>query len=82
MNDETKNVIKDIICEHLGICGEEWDPNLSFFDDYNVGPKELLDLVKMIENRFDIYLNRTEVKKIITIRDLVDLTKDALGEIV
>ena len=81
MTDQTTKTVNNLICDHLGICGEELDPSLSFSGDYNIGPRELLPLILNIEEQYDIEIDREEIKKVSKIQDLIDLTKDLIDEI-
>ena len=76
--------LKRLITEQLGVDEDEITPNVSFTDDLNAAPEELMDLIMTLEEEFGIEVDEEEAEKIIrdavTVQDVVEYIRDNLDE--
>jgi len=76
--------LKRLITEQLGVDEDEITPQISFTDDLNAAPEELMDLIMALEEEFGVEVDEEEVEKIIrdaaTVQDVVEYIRDNLDE--
>lgn len=76
--------LKRLITEQLGVDEDEITPQVSFTDDLNAAPEELMDLIMALEEEFGVEVDEEEVGKIIrdaaTVQDVVEYIRDNLDE--
>ena len=76
--DKIFSEIKRIIVESADIPDEEINENSLFMDDLELSYLEVLDLIAHLEEVFQICFSEKELRKIISIKDLVDYIQNVL----
>ena len=76
--DKIFSEIKRIIVESADIPEEEINENSLFMDDLELSSLEVLDLIAHLEEVFQICFSEKELRKIISIKDLVDYIQNVL----
>jgi acyl carrier protein len=76
--------LKRLITEQLGVDEDEIAPGVSFTDDLNAAPEELMDLIMTLEEEFGIEVDDEEVERIIrksaTVQDVAEYIRENLDE--
>lgn len=76
--DKIFSEIKRIIVESADIPEEEINENSLLMDDLELSSLEVLDLIAHLEEVFQICFSEKELRKIISIKDLVDYIQNVL----
>ena len=76
--DKIFSEIKRIIVESADIPEEEINENSLFMDDLELSSLEVLDLIAHLEEVFQICFSEKELRKIISMKDLVDYIQNVL----
>ena len=76
--DKIFSEIKRIIVESADIPEEEINEKSLFMDDLELSSLEVLDLIAHLEEVFQICFSEKELRKIISIKDLVDYIQNVL----
>ena len=71
--------VKKIVVEHLGVEADKVTESASFIDDLGADSLDIVELVMLIENRFNIDIPDEEAEKIASVRDAIDHISDALS---
>ena len=72
--DSTLSTIIEIIANNgTGISAEDITEETNLIDDLNVSSLESLSIISDIEDEFDIELSNKEVRKLLTVQDIVDI---------
>lgn len=77
--DKIFSEIKRIIVESADIPEEEINENSLLMDDLELSSLEVLDLIAHLEEVFQIRFSEKELRKIISIEDLVDYIQNVLN---
>lgn len=77
--DKIFSEIKKIIVESADIPEEEINENSLLMDDLELSSLEVLDLIAHLEEVFQIRFSEKELRKIISIEDLVDYIQNVLN---
>ena len=64
--------IKEILVSELGISGDEITPDAKIRSKLGISSVEFVDIAMTIEEEFDIELDEDKLRKIKTVKDLVD----------
>jgi acyl carrier protein len=70
--EEIFEKVKDIISDKLGIDREEIAEDSSLIDDLGADSLDLVDLVMVFEEEFDVKIEDEELENIKTVKDVVD----------
>lgn len=76
--DKIFSEIKRIVVESADIPEEEINENSLLMDDLELSSLEVLDLIAHLEEVFQICFSEKELRKIISIKDLVDYIQNVL----
>ena len=76
--DKIFSEIKRIIVESADIPEEEINESSLLMDDLELSSLEVLDLIAHLEEVFQICFSEKELRKIISIKDLVDYIQNVL----
>ena len=71
MNEYIKRIIA-IIIEKTGIDPEDITESSYFEEDLNIDELELMDIIAMVEEEYDITLEPEEKEKVSSVMDLVE----------
>ncbi len=75
----TKSVeerVKEIICEQLGVEGNDVTPAAKFIEDLGADSLDTVELVMAFEEEFDLEIPDEEAEKITTVGDAIQYIKD------
>ena len=64
--------VKQIIVEQLGVDEGQVDNNASFVDDLGADSLDIVELVMVFEEAFDIDIPDEDAEKIATVKDAID----------
>lgn len=77
----TSSDIIQAIAEHLGLHSEDLDPKALLYEDLNLGPIELNDLLGHLAQKFGVVrFEPDEIANLKKVEDLVVLVEDNLIE--
>ena len=72
--------VTDLIVEQLGVSREEAVLNASFIDDLGADSLDIVELVKTLEETFDIEIPDDDAEKMQTIADAIDYLKERVDQ--
>jgi acyl carrier protein len=75
MDNEKK--VRQVLAELLGRNEEDFTPEASLADDFNVDSTEMVDILCTIEKAFSLSLEDRKEKKVRTVQDIVGLVEQA-----
>ncbi len=70
--EEILEKVKDLIADKLGVDKEEVTENASLIDDLGADSLDLVDLVMVFEEEFNVKIEDEELENIKTVKDVVD----------
>ena len=70
--------LQKIIAEVLNLSEEEIRPDSTFVDDLGADSLDVFQIIRGIEEEFDIEIDNEEAEKITTVQDAVDQIKKAV----
>ncbi len=70
--EEVYEIIKGYLTDTFEIPVEKISPDSNLFEDLELDSIDALDMIALLESEIDIDVNEEELKKIITIQDVVD----------
>ncbi|HFL8794817.1 MAG TPA: acyl carrier protein [Candidatus Azosocius sp. HAIN] len=71
--NEINNKIIYIISEQLGIDKKKINNNSLFLENFNADSLDILEIIMIIEEKFNIEISDEEAKKIISVQDILNL---------
>jgi acyl carrier protein len=77
MNPDERARLAAVCAEHLGLEAAELTDDFDFFEDLNLDPADLADLLVVLEDAFEISLE-DGIRQVRTFADLEGLVEDAL----
>ena len=72
MSESTEAKVRDIVAEQLQISAEEINLDSSFIDDLGADSLDIVELVKAMEDAFQMDIPDEEAEKIQTVRNAID----------
>ena len=79
MNEEIFGQIKEIMVDELGIDGSEIKPESVLLSDLDINSLELMDLVMLVEEKYNIFLDEERLRDIKTVGDVVSYVAELKG---
>ena len=73
-----ETMVKEIIVEQLSVSPEEVVPEASFVDDLGADSLDLVELVMVLEEKFNQEIPDEAAEKIQTVQDAIDFIKEHL----
>jgi len=70
--DEIFNRLKPIITEQLGVKEEEIKPDSHFSDDLGADSLDVVEMIMVVEEVFDIKVSDEDAEQITTVQNLID----------
>lgn len=70
--NEIFSLIKEYFIEEFEIPEEDIKPEAELFTDLELDSIDALDMVSMLESKYEFEIDEEEVKKIRTIQDVID----------
>ena len=75
-----EQMVKEIIVEQLSVSEEEVVPEASFVDDLGADSLDLVELVMVLEEKFNQEIPDEAAEKIQTVQDAIDYIKEHSNE--
>jgi len=80
MSDKSiEQMVKEIIVEQLSVSEEEVVPEASFVDDLGADSLDLVELIMVMEEKFDQEIPDEDAEKIQTVQDAITYIKKHKG---
>jgi acyl carrier protein len=71
--------VKEVLLELLDIRPEEIVPTATFVDDLRATSIDLVEIVAMLQNTFDVDIDEAQVARLRTVQDAVDFFQAAVA---
>nr|AIU44662.1 acyl carrier protein [Cyanophora paradoxa] len=68
------NIIQDILCEQISIDKSELNLDLYIYEDLKIDSLDLVEIIKQIEEKFDIKLDDSKILYMNTLEEFIDFT--------
>ena len=72
--------VKEIIVEQLSVSEEEVVPEASFVDDLGADSLDLVELIMVMEEKFDQEIPDEDAEKLQTVQDAISYIKERVTE--
>ncbi len=72
--------VKEIIVEQLSVSEEEVVPEASFVDDLGADSLDLVELIMVMEEKFEQEIPDEDAEKLQTVQDAISYIKDRVTE--
>ncbi len=79
MNEEIFGQLKEIMVDELGIDGSEIKPESVLLSDLDINSLELMNLVMVVEEKYNIFLDEERLHDIKTVGDVVSYVAELKG---
>lgn len=79
MNEEIFGQLKEIMVDELGIDGSEIRPESILLTDLDINSLELMNLVMVVEEKYDIFLDEERLRDLKTVGDVVTYIAELKG---
>ena len=79
MNEEIFGQLKEIMVDELGIDGSEIKPESVLLSDLDINSLELMNLVMVVEEKYNIFLDEERLHDINTVGDVVAYIAELKG---
>ncbi len=80
MSDKSiEQIVKELIVEQLSVSEEEVVPEASFVDDLGADSLDLVELIMVMEEKFDQEIPDEDAEKIQTVQDAISYIKEKKG---
>ena len=79
MNEEIFDQLKEIMVDELGIDGSEIKPESVLLSDLDINSRELMNLVMVVEEKYNIFLDEERLRDIKTVGDVVSYVAELKG---
>lgn len=79
MNEEIFDQLKEIIVDELDIDGSEIKPESVLLSDLDINSLELMNLVMVVEEKYNIFIDEERLRDIKTVGDVVSYVAELKG---
>ncbi len=79
MNEEIFGQLKEIMIDELGIDGAQIKPESVLLSDLDINSLELMNLVMVVEEKYNIFLDEERLHDIKTVGDVVSYIAELKG---
>lgn len=79
MNEEIFGQLKEIMIDELGIDGAQIKPESVLLSDLDINSLELMNLVMVVEEKYNIFLDEERLHDIKTVGDVVSYIVELKG---
>ena len=79
MNEEIFDQLKERIVDELDIDGSEIKPESVLLSDLDINSLELMNLVMVVEEKYNIFLDEERLRDIKTVGDVVSYVAELKG---
>lgn len=73
--------VKEIIIETLGLEDDNITPEAAFVKDLEADSLDLVELVTVIEEKYDVEIDDDEVEKMVTVGDVVKFLEKRISKV-
>lgn len=80
MSENTKNQLKAVIVEHLGVDGSQVVDNARFVEDLEADSLDAVDLLLAVNDSFDIKIPNSAMEQVNTVKELESLIDKNLSK--
>jgi acyl carrier protein len=77
-DEQIRQRVIDIVCEHLAVNKDQVTDNTSFIEDIGADSLDIVELVMELEEEFDIQIPDDQAEKIKTVGEAVEYIKTAV----
>jgi acyl carrier protein len=77
--EDVEAKVKDVLLEILDIQLEEIVPTAGFADDLRATSIDLVEIVAVLQNTLDVDIDETQVARMRTVQDAIDLFQAAIA---
>ena len=74
--EEIFEKVKAIIVEQLGVAETSVEMEASFIDDLGADSLDIVELVNVLEEEFDLEIPDSDAEKVVTVGDVVEYIKE------
>lgn len=71
--------IKEILIDELQIKESDITPEAELVNDLGINSLELADLIMVFEEKFELEISESDIRKFLTVGDIVDYLTKAVG---
>jgi acyl carrier protein len=71
--------VKEVLLEILDVTAEEIVPTARFVDDLQATSIDLVEIVAVLQNTFDVDIDEAQVARLRTVQDAVDFFRAAIA---
>ena len=75
-SEEIFEKVKGVIVEQLGVAEGNITMKASFIDDLGADSLDIVELIMVLEEEFDIEIPDSDAEKVVTVGDVVEYIKD------
>lgn len=68
------NIVQDILCEQISIDKKELNLDLYIYEDLKIDSLDLVEIIKQIEEKFEIKLDDSKILYMNTLEEFIDFT--------
>nr|NP_043146.1 acyl carrier protein [Cyanophora paradoxa]P48078.1 RecName: Full=Acyl carrier protein; Short=ACP [Cyanophora paradoxa]AAA81177.1 acyl carrier protein [Cyanophora paradoxa] len=68
------NIVQDILCEQISIEKTELNLDLYIYEDLKIDSLDLVEIIKQIEEKFDIKIDDSKILYMNTLEEFIDFT--------
>ena len=76
--EDVEAKVKEVLLEILDIRPEEVVPTAKFVDDLRATSIDLVEIIAMLQNTFDVAIDEAQVARLRTVQDAVDFFQAAV----
>jgi len=73
--------ITEIVCEIVNVPVDDIDMDASFMDDMGLDSLRALEILAAVENEYGIVIEPERLREMTTVNNVVNLTKEYIGEL-
>jgi acyl carrier protein len=77
--EDVEAKVKEVLLEILDITPEEIVPTARFVDDLQATSIDLVEIVAVLQNTFDVDIDEAQVARLRTVQDAVDFFRAAVA---
>nr|YP_009504501.1 acyl carrier protein [Cyanophora sudae]AWW13698.1 acyl carrier protein [Cyanophora sudae] len=68
------DIVQNILCEQISIEKKDLNPDLYIYEDLKIDSLDLVEIIKQIEETFDIKIDDSKILYMNTLQEFIDFT--------